>query len=411
MEKHNNNQTIQNKNKNKIPRKKNIPKINKHNNIKSQIKCALCNKLGHAAQVCYTNLQHNNTHILTNNKAKSNNQQLAPFSHNEQQHKIIKHKNNSSNKFKDDLKTAISHFESNKDDYANCLLYPEIFMARIPFICPVPTALARANCIMSFTPTTAGSSWGCALVPELMFQANLPASYTNIFMYGEGTASSSTITLDQLITPSVLFPNVAFTSISTGRVVGASMSVVQTQRAIDRAGFGLTARVYGLTNSSAGGLYHLDKAVVNNSVYKESVNFSNLDEESLRMVYAPGDFSDLHMKSQHPISGEQTDYGTFPIIQTYAEGWTPAAGSMPTFTVTIDIVIEYVPTPTLYQMVERKPAIVNPTALSKAENKVSQVDTGIDNQSVQQYSQLAKTSRNGLMDMGMKIASNLRAPF
>jgi hypothetical protein len=50
-----------------------------------------------------------------------------------------------------DIKRAIEHFESEKESYANSLLYPETFMSRIPFMCPVPTALCRLNNVVSFT--------------------------------------------------------------------------------------------------------------------------------------------------------------------------------------------------------------------------------------------------------------------
>jgi hypothetical protein len=92
-----------------------------------------------------------------------------------------------------------------------------------------------------------------------------------------------------------LFPNIQFNSIDSMRVVGSSLTVTQTQRLVDRAGYGMMSRVYGLPSGSSGqGLAdYVSKSVIINSTYKDEANFSSVNEEDhLRMVYAPGDFSD-----------------------------------------------------------------------------------------------------------------------
>jgi len=74
-------------------------------------------------------------------------------------------------RFKEELEDAIQHFESSKESYANALLYPEVCMARIPFICPVPTAVARAVSVYTFKPdATVGDTFAFAFVPEAITQ-------------------------------------------------------------------------------------------------------------------------------------------------------------------------------------------------------------------------------------------------
>jgi len=88
-----------------------------------------------------------------------------------------------------------------------------------------------------------------------------------------------------------LFPKVEFSSMSAIRIAGASLTVTQTQRMVDRAGYGLQSRVYGLTSKYTS---QLSKAAILAATYRDEANYSE-SEESLRMVWAPGDFSDLHM--------------------------------------------------------------------------------------------------------------------
>jgi hypothetical protein len=72
------------------------------------------------------------------------------------------------------------------------------------------------------------------------------------------------------------------------RIVSASVTASQTQRLVDRAGYGLQSRIYGISGKYAN---TVSKQAVINATYKDEANFSN-PEESLRMIYAPGDFSD-----------------------------------------------------------------------------------------------------------------------
>jgi len=64
---------------------------------------------------------------------------------------------------------ALDHFESSKHEYAQTLLYPEICLARIPFLCPVPTAISRAVSIQSFNiPATGNGTVGWSFIPEAL---------------------------------------------------------------------------------------------------------------------------------------------------------------------------------------------------------------------------------------------------
>lgn len=93
--------------------------------------------------------------------------------------RIIKHYNNkhSHNHFKEDLERAIQTMDANMHSYANTLLYPEVCMSRIPFICPVPTSLCRGVAIYSFdpskyleaqTPPGQGDTFAWAFTPECL---------------------------------------------------------------------------------------------------------------------------------------------------------------------------------------------------------------------------------------------------
>jgi len=70
------------------------------------------------------------------------------------------------------------------------------------------------------------------------------------------------------------------------------------------------------------------------------------------MIYAPSDFSDLHMRT-----GSDTDGEKYPVIQGYISGY--GQDNLISITMEFNVVIEYIPRPVLYQMVERKPAHVS----------------------------------------------------
>jgi len=176
-----------------------------------------------------------------------------------------------------------------------------------------------------------------------------------------------------------MFPNVQFDSIEAMRVVGASITITQTQKLVDRAGYGLVARVYAPPPSDPQNVSppNVSKSVIINSTYKDEANFSSVGEEDhLRMVYAPADFSDLHMRSTRPKSVD-VDNEEYPVIQGFITGYGTTEIAI---TIEFNVVVEYIPKAVLYQMVERKPAIVDGNHLAKAENLVARTDTGVDPQ-------------------------------
>lgn len=147
----------------------------------------------------------------------------------------------------------------------------------------------------------------------------------------------------------------------------------------------------------------VDRGVVISSVYKDEANFSSQGEDDyLRMIYSPGDFSDLHMRPS-PGYVEDTsnfpkdnDASTLPVIQGFISGFGPAP---PNITLEFNVVVEYVPRPVLTQMVERRPPRVDSNALSRAENTVSRTDTGVSPDNLDNLSALQKQSANGLRSM------------
>jgi len=275
----------------------------------------------------------------------------AGHGHVSKEHERKAHKKHQHDHFKEDLENAIRHFESNKESYANCLLYPEVCMARIPFICPVPTALARGVSIYTLTPdNSVGDTFAWSFIPEAIYDDGSSAHHLP-FYYATAASNVDEISCTSSLSRSTLFPNIQFSSIDCIRLVSASLTVTQTQRLVDRAGYGLMSRVYGLNGLAD----TVSKAVVINSTYKDEANYSSTTDDHLRMVYAPGDFSDLHMKTQGVTDNDREKY---PVIQGFITGF---GASVTSVTFEFNAVIEYVPKPVLYQMVERKPVVVSST--------------------------------------------------
>lgn len=76
-----------------------------------------------------------------------------------------------------------------------------------------------------------------------------------------------------------LFPNIQFDSIDSMRIVGASLTVTQTQRLVDRAGYGFMSRIYGLGMATSDSTSTLHKSAVINATYKDEANFSSTGDE------------------------------------------------------------------------------------------------------------------------------------
>jgi hypothetical protein len=193
-----------------------------------------------------------------------------------------------------------------------------------------------------------------------------------------------------------LFPNLPFSSMEAMRVVGASLIVTQTQRLVDRAGYGLTSRVYGLNGPFAN---TVSKAVIINSNYKDDANFSTASEdEHLRMIYAPADFSDLHMK---PMDQEDhQDGGRYPCIQGFVTGY---GSSVTSITFEFNLVVEFIPKPIIYQIVDRKVAYVNSKELARAENTAARVDTGITKPHLEMMKSVAELSRGEIRSLAHNL--------
>jgi hypothetical protein len=103
------------------------------------------------------------------------------------------------------------------------------------------------------------------------------------------------------------------------------------------------------------------------------------------MIYAPGDFSDMHMRVQGSTMPDD-DFETIPLIQGFVGGFEAKAPEVAgagrvTVTLEFNLVMEYIPKPILYQMVERKPAVPSSKQMDAAEGAVSRPDTGVDTNS------------------------------
>lgn len=359
-----------------------VPKTKKAN--KNRGKGAKLNTLGYKNGWNLRQIQNQNKipkGALGNNIPQLNKDVVTPaqntiagpvMPHKAEHHKK-KHPKHQHDHFEKDLEHAIINFEGAKTNYSNTLLYPEVSMSRIPFICPVPTALARGVSIYTIQPDlTQGDTFAWSFIPEAIL-SDIPNGHYP-FTYASANSSVNDIPTNGpasgSMTKQQLFPNIQFDSIDSMRVVGASLTVTQTQRLVDRSGYGMMSRVYGQASNG----YIVSKSAVLNATYKDEANFTTTDgDDHLRMIYAPGDFTDLHMVNIHH-GVREGDQEKFPVLQGFVTGY----GTVQTaITFEFNVVIEYVPKPILYQMVERKPVEVNSNHLSKAENLAARVDTGI----------------------------------
>lgn len=321
------------------------------------------------------------------------------------------HDQHAHNRFAEDLRRSIDNFTESQENYAQALQFPEVALARIPFICPVPTAVCRGTAVYTFTPdvpTTVGApaqdTWGFSFIPEALLGIGAGGGDINQhapFYYGTDTSTKDVITMSNHMLVADLLPNIRFESMSSCRVVGASCIVTMTQRLVDRAGYGLCSRVYGLASEPIDPNSHerkpdydVSKTTVMNSIYKDECNFSDPSNKSeLRMQYAPADFSDLHMRVMLGGSqGKQPDMETQPVIQGFITGFGSA---IPAITIEFNVTFEYVPKPELYQMTHRKPAQINSKALNVAENLIAKINAHVANP---QTLQEAK----GQIEMGSK---------
>lgn len=235
----------------------------------------------------------------------------AGFTNHTLTHKHKNHEYHAHNRFADDLRRSIDHFMDAQETYANALLFPEVALGRIPFICPVPTAVCRGTAVYSFTPddppvgsTNPHDTFAWTFIPEALLVSHGDETKHEPFHYGTGDSTQDVIVLTSCKSASALLPNIQFSSMSAARIVGASVIITQTQRLVDRAGYGQCSRVYGMNNSGAPVNFNVSRTTVMNAIYKDECNFSDPSNKSeLRMVYAPGDFSDLHMRVMGTGSG------------------------------------------------------------------------------------------------------------
>lgn len=150
-----------------------------------------------------------------------------------------------------------------------------------------------------------------------------------------------------------------------------------------------------------------------NAVYKEQVNFSTGENVHLRNIYAPADFTDLQLQVKN-ANEKDPDTETHPVIQGFFTGFadsTAAIQSPITLTFEFNVVFEYTPVPALYQMVERKSAVVNQMKVQKAENAVSKVDTGLDPDSLSRMVAISQADPTTLRQIGYSQPQNERSSY
>jgi len=297
-------------------------------------------------------------------------------SHKEPHHLYSKsHKRPGHRDFKDELFRSLTNYKEAKESYVNCLLFPEVAMARIPFICPVPTAVCRGTTIFSLIPSTPApgthNTFAWTFNPEALVCYPKLGGEQDPFTSGSALSTANIIPPSFSMSSTEIFPEIQFDSMSGMRIVGASLTVTQTQKTIDRAGYGLISRIYGVGNTAQSAL--VSRNAVINAVYKDQCNFSDQEEDNfLRMIYAPADFTDLAMTATGSDQRSHDNEG-FPVIQGFVTGYTDPI----ILTFEFNVVFEYLPKPILYQMVERSAAIVNPMLAAKADNAVANADTGV----------------------------------
>jgi hypothetical protein len=71
--------------------------------------------------------------------------------------------------FAQEMELSIDRLQATQEEYTNVLLYPELCKGRIPFICPVPTAVCRGVSYYTFNPdNSVGDTFMWSFIPEIV---------------------------------------------------------------------------------------------------------------------------------------------------------------------------------------------------------------------------------------------------
>lgn len=208
--------------------------------------------------------------------------------------------------------------ESKRNEYMQCLMAPEIHMARIPFLIGLPTAVCHLRSIYSFSAL--GGGWGgAATVLGFSFIPNaiLAIKHTGAeFSAPLGLATCSRVNgdpllLDTWVTNYTLFPQLhgdgiptpsvssILTKMTQAWIVGASINVSRTDKIFNRCGEMHVAWTF----QDVPELWSdrkVDWNAIRLALFSET---AILPENEVRMNLAPMDYQDLNMI---PIGPKET---------------------------------------------------------------------------------------------------------
>lgn len=273
-------------------------------------------------------------------------------------------------------------FQEQVASYKDCLLFPETYMARIPFLIGNPTALCRVSSTYTFenagrhvsvTPHAAGQKgvFGFSFSPYQILRTTWNQSSHQIEKVGY-PLSWITFDADQLNTAhatggehggvigtGALFPQLPLKDMSMARIVGSSIKVQRQDCIIQQAGLAYMARTYGnkhVKTADPNKFWDhrkINPQLIRQGVFRTQKNFTN-PGEVLHMTSAPLDYTDFDMTAIGEIwsnnpENPDTLYPRGPVIDGYVTG---IANVDAVITQRMDVVIEFVPTQELRQVVQ-----------------------------------------------------------
>lgn len=131
------------------------------------------------------------------------------------------------------------------------------------------------------------------------------------------------------------------------RLAAASISIVQIQELVNIRGTGDMARIYGVEDNTQHA--KVGKQSIFEATYRHSVQSFAENNRALRGVWAPADFSDMKFFDPNPHTGAQGQKAS--IILPVLQGFISGINETTRLIAYVDVIIEYVPNPTIKAMV------------------------------------------------------------
>jgi len=275
-----------------------------------------------------------------------------------------------------------------RNNYMNCLLAPELFIARVPFIIGLPTALCRIRSIYTFSPTTTAPVFVFSFNPNGILCSNISDNVPDAqpFKYGTSASTQGTVTPASHLTNNQLFPQLhggvgesqILSRMTNARVVGSSVQMSLTNAVIGRAGEMNIARTYQDRVQTS------DRVVNFNAIRQAQFKDNAIQPNNyVRMTSAPMDFKDVNMKGIFNITN-QAEYETVFADNSTVTGFITNWGIdgentsdlyKPVVKMEFNVCLEYCPTAEMLSLVHVATSYGDNRALEHGMNSAN--DTGI----------------------------------